>query len=233
MADQRRRSTRFAGCRPPDSASRFPASRSAGCATGESPLAGDVTEEPAWRSSRSCRRRIARSASSPAWDRRCRALRFSPAPCCTTRRCSPAASRLPRRRFEAIHPFRDANGRVGRLLVAALLVEWKLLPGPLLDFSTDTERRRDEYYPRLLTVSTDGDWTGWITFFLTVVANQAADAAARVARCSSCATATASRSPRHDCRACYPRWSTRSSSTRPSRSATSAKSSTCRTGPRR
>lgn len=82
--------------------------------------------------------------------------------------------------FEAIHPFHDGNGRVGRLLVAALLVEWKLLPGPLLDFSAYIEQRREEYYTRLLAVSTDGDWAGWITFFLTVVAKQAADVTGRV-----------------------------------------------------
>lgn len=78
--------------------------------------------------------------------------------------------------FEAIHPFIDGNGRVGRLLVALLLVEWGLLPAPLLDLSAYLEPRRDEYYERLLAVTVDGDWVGWISFFLDVVANQAADA---------------------------------------------------------
>ncbi|MEV6606633.1 Fic/DOC family N-terminal domain-containing protein [Kutzneria sp. NPDC051319] len=78
--------------------------------------------------------------------------------------------------FEAIHPFIDGNGRVGRLLVVLLLVEWGLLPAPLLDLSAYLEPRRDEYYARLLAVSIDGDWSGWISFFLDVVANQAADA---------------------------------------------------------
>lgn len=78
--------------------------------------------------------------------------------------------------FEAIHPFIDGNGRVGRLLVALLLVEWGLLPAPLLDLSAYLEPRRDEYYARLLAVSTQGDWTGWIRFFLGVLANQAVDA---------------------------------------------------------
>ena len=77
--------------------------------------------------------------------------------------------------FEAIHPFHDGNGRVGRLLVALLLVEWGLLPGPLLDFSAYIEGRRDEYYARLLAVSTSGDWSGWLSFFLDAVAFQSAD----------------------------------------------------------
>jgi cell filamentation protein, protein adenylyltransferase len=77
--------------------------------------------------------------------------------------------------FEAIHPFKDGNGRVGRLLVALLLVEWGLLPGPMLDFSGYIERRRQEYYARLLAVSTRGDWAGWVTFFLDAVVVQAKD----------------------------------------------------------
>jgi cell filamentation protein, protein adenylyltransferase len=77
--------------------------------------------------------------------------------------------------FEAIHPFKDGNGRVGRLLVALLLVEWGLLPGPMLDFSGYIERRRQEYYARLLAVSTRGDWAGWVAFFLDAVVVQAKD----------------------------------------------------------
>lgn len=78
--------------------------------------------------------------------------------------------------FEAIHPFIDGNGRVGRLLVSLLLVEWGLLPAPLLDLSAYLEPNRDEYYARLLAVSTHGDWLGWISFFLDVLAKQATDA---------------------------------------------------------
>ncbi len=77
--------------------------------------------------------------------------------------------------FEAIHPFKDGNGRVGRLLVALLLVEWGLLPGPMLDFSGYIERRRQEYYAHLLAVSTHRDWSGWVAFFLDAVAVQARD----------------------------------------------------------
>jgi Fic family protein len=81
--------------------------------------------------------------------------------------------------FEALHPFVDGNGRVGRLLVVLLLVEWGLLPDPLLDLSAYIEPRRDEYYARLLAVSTDGDWRGWLVFFLEAVERQAADAVGR------------------------------------------------------
>jgi cell filamentation protein, protein adenylyltransferase len=81
--------------------------------------------------------------------------------------------------FEAIHPFIDGNGRVGRLLVVLLLVEWGLLPAPLLDLSAYLEPRRDEYYARLLAVTTDGDWPGWLTFFLNVIQHQARDAVTR------------------------------------------------------
>ncbi len=84
--------------------------------------------------------------------------------------------------FEAIHPFVDGNGRVGRLLVVLLLVEWGLLPEPLLDLSAFIEPRRDEYYARLLSVSTEGDWAGWVAFFLDAVQQQAVDAASRTQR---------------------------------------------------
>ncbi|CAN5751953.1 Fic family protein [soil metagenome] len=84
--------------------------------------------------------------------------------------------------FEAIHPFIDGNGRVGRLLVVLLLSDWGLLPDPLLDLSAYLEPRRDEYYARLLAVSTDGDWHGWLRFFLTAVERQATDAVTRAER---------------------------------------------------
>ncbi|HET8641139.1 MAG TPA: Fic family protein, partial [Pseudonocardiaceae bacterium] len=81
--------------------------------------------------------------------------------------------------FEAIHPFVDGNGRVGRLLVTLLLIEWGLLPAPLLDLSARIEPLRDEYYDRLLAVSTAGDWAGWLGFFLDAVRVQANDAVGR------------------------------------------------------
>ena len=84
--------------------------------------------------------------------------------------------------FEAIHPFLDGNGRVGRLLIVLLLAEWGLLAEPMLDLSAYIEPRRDEYYARLLAVSTEGDWTGWLAFFLGAVEAQAADVVARALR---------------------------------------------------
>ncbi|MFD6101408.1 Fic family protein [Nocardia salmonicida] len=84
--------------------------------------------------------------------------------------------------FEAIHPFIDGNGRIGRLLAVMLLVEWGLLPGPLLDLSSYIEPRRDRYYEGLLRVSTDGDWLGWFDFFLEVIEEQARDSLARAVR---------------------------------------------------
>jgi Fic family protein len=72
--------------------------------------------------------------------------------------------------FEAIHPFLDGNGRVGRLLVTLFLVERERLPQPLLYLSEYIESRRFEYYDRLQAVRTDGDWGGWLLFFLDGVA---------------------------------------------------------------
>lgn len=78
--------------------------------------------------------------------------------------------------FEAIHPFVDGNGRVGRLLITFFLCERGHLPQPLLYLSAFFERYRDEYYARLLEVSRRGDWMGWIRFFLRGFATQASDA---------------------------------------------------------
>lgn len=75
--------------------------------------------------------------------------------------------------FEAIHPFGDGNGRVGRLLISLLLCERGLLPQPLLYLSAYFERSGAEYYDRLLRVSTHGDWLGWLVYFLTGVEVQA------------------------------------------------------------
>ncbi len=52
--------------------------------------------------------------------------------------------------FEAIHPFLDGNGRVGRLLISLLLAAWKLLPQPLLYLSSYFEANRQAYYDHLL-----------------------------------------------------------------------------------
>lgn len=71
--------------------------------------------------------------------------------------------------FEAIHPFLDGNGRVGRLLITLFLVERGRLGQPLLYVSDYIEGRRQEYYDRLQRVRTDGDWAGWLRFFLKAV----------------------------------------------------------------
>jgi len=77
--------------------------------------------------------------------------------------------------FEAIHPFIDGNGRVGRLLITFLLCEREILSLPLLYLSAYFEKHRDEYYRRLLAVSQRGNWKGWVEFFLRGVAIQAAE----------------------------------------------------------
>ena len=72
--------------------------------------------------------------------------------------------------FESIHPYLDGNGRVGRLLIALCLEDWELLTEPLLYLSLFFKRHRDEYYTRLSAIRTDGDWEGWIAYFLEGVA---------------------------------------------------------------
>jgi Fic family protein len=84
--------------------------------------------------------------------------------------------------FEAIHPFLDGNGRIGRLLISLLLVEWGLLPLPLLYLSAYFERERQAYYELLWAVNACGDWRAWVLFFLRGVAEQAQDAGARAKR---------------------------------------------------
>ena len=78
--------------------------------------------------------------------------------------------------FEAIHPFLDGNGRIGRLLITFMLLEKKLLSQPLLYLSDFFEQHRDEYYRLLLNVSQKGDWKAWLTFFLNGVRQQSEDA---------------------------------------------------------
>lgn len=84
--------------------------------------------------------------------------------------------------FEAIHPFLDGNGRVGRLLITMLFNEWRLLPQPLLYLSAYFEQNRSEYYEHLLGVSLSGDWDPWLAFFLEGISQQSADAIARTQR---------------------------------------------------
>lgn len=78
--------------------------------------------------------------------------------------------------FETIHPFLDGNGRIGRLLIAALLEHWKLLAEPLMYLSGYLKQHQVEYYRRLSRIRTDGDWESWIAFFLEGVAVAATQA---------------------------------------------------------
>lgn len=68
--------------------------------------------------------------------------------------------------LETIHPYLDGNGRIGRLLVTLLLEHWTLLTKPLLYLSLFFKRHREDYYRRLDAVRVDGDWEGWLDFFL-------------------------------------------------------------------
>ena len=82
--------------------------------------------------------------------------------------------------FEAIHPFLDGNGRVGRLLITLLLAERGILPSPLLYLSAYFEETRDDYYAHLLAVTEGGAWEDWLVYFLRGVRSQADDALARI-----------------------------------------------------
>ena len=78
--------------------------------------------------------------------------------------------------FEAIHPFLDGNGRIGRLLITLFLIECGRLSQPLLYLSAYIEAHRDDYYALLQRVRTHGEWASWLRFFLTGVADTAQEA---------------------------------------------------------
>ena len=78
--------------------------------------------------------------------------------------------------FETIHPFLDGNGRIGRLLITALLEHWGLMPQPLLYLSSYLKRHQTAYYRHLSAIRNDGDWEAWISFFLEGVITTATDA---------------------------------------------------------
>ncbi len=84
--------------------------------------------------------------------------------------------------FEAIHPFLDGNGRVGRLLIMLLLREWGVLSQPLLNLSAYFEHYRQEYYDHLLAVSQQGKWEEWLRFFLRGISAQSQDSIFRMTR---------------------------------------------------
>ena len=75
--------------------------------------------------------------------------------------------------FEAIHPFLDGNGRIGRLLLPLILYKKDLLPEPLLYLSAYFDKHQKEYYGGLLAISQKSEWGDWIKFFLKAFAEQA------------------------------------------------------------
>ncbi len=84
--------------------------------------------------------------------------------------------------FETLHPFLDGNGRVGRLLVTFMLADEGVLREPLLYLSIFFKRNRRDYYDRLQRIRDDGDWEGWIAFFLEGVAEVSREATATARR---------------------------------------------------
>jgi Fic family protein len=75
--------------------------------------------------------------------------------------------------FEALHPFLDGNGRLGRMCVPLFMYKSGIIQSPMFYISAFFEANRDEYYERLLAVSRDDDWTGWAEFFLKAIIHQA------------------------------------------------------------
>lgn len=84
--------------------------------------------------------------------------------------------------FEAIHPFLDGNGRLGRLLITLFLIERKRLTQPLLYLFAYIEAHRQDYYDLLQRVRTHGDWINWIRFFLAGVTEIALEAVGQAGR---------------------------------------------------
>lgn len=82
--------------------------------------------------------------------------------------------------FEALHPFLDGNGRLGRMLIPLFLWRRGLIREPVFYISAYFEARRDLYYERLLAVTRDDDWTGWSRFFLEAVQTQAEESTRKV-----------------------------------------------------
>ena len=82
--------------------------------------------------------------------------------------------------FELLHPFNDGNGRVGLLLIPLFLFQKRTLASPMFYLSEYLESHREEYYAKLRGISQQGDWTGWVEFFLTAIHHQAETNTARV-----------------------------------------------------
>lgn len=75
--------------------------------------------------------------------------------------------------FELLHPFKDGNGRIGRLLIPLFLFHKGALTYPMFYLSEYLEANRSEYYERLGSISKNDDWDGWVEFFLRAIVKQA------------------------------------------------------------
>lgn len=84
--------------------------------------------------------------------------------------------------FELLHPFKDGNGRIGRILIPLFLFQKKAISQPVFYLSEYLESHRTEYYSRLRAISEDDDWNGWIAFFLQAIAEQSRQNGRRVIR---------------------------------------------------
>lgn len=82
--------------------------------------------------------------------------------------------------FEILHPFKDGNGRIGRMLIPLVLYQRRALSRPMFYLSEYLEAHRDEYYDRLLAITDEGAWQGWVEFFLKAVTAQAEGNLAKV-----------------------------------------------------
>jgi len=82
--------------------------------------------------------------------------------------------------FELLHPFKDGNGRIGRILIPLFLYQKRALSQPMFYLSEYLENHREVYYQRLKGISAEGDWNSWIAFFLQAIVTQAAQNSARV-----------------------------------------------------
>lgn len=82
--------------------------------------------------------------------------------------------------FELLHPFKDGNGRIGRILIPLFLFQKRALSQPMFYLSEYLEAHRDEYYQRLKGISASKDWNGWIVFFLRATIDQAVQNIRRV-----------------------------------------------------
>lgn len=95
--------------------------------------------------------------------------------------------------FEMIHPFLDGNGRIGRLLIPLFLHDKGLITSPTFYASAYLEQTREEYYERLARISKEGDWNGWIRYFLTSITEQAEANSEKVSRITALYDATKER----------------------------------------